>query len=111
MKPRRSPAHALRSQTITLGSYRPPVFAVDCPRCNRRAEVNRADLLRRHGDISLQAVAQRIASNGGCALAVGNDPICSATAFELPVNQWADLNDALRGAGLEGSGVSDIWRR
>ena len=84
-------------KTITLGNYRPPVFAVDCPRCSRRAEVNRVDLLRRYGDISLQAVAQRIAGNGGCALAMGSDPICSATAFELPVEHWADLNDALRG--------------
>src|SRR5690606_1065399 len=70
----------------TLGSFRPRVFAVDCPRCNRRAEVNRADLLRRYGEIRLQAVAQSIAGNGGCALALGNDPHQSSVAENVSIN-------------------------
>lgn len=84
-------------KTITLAGYKPPRFAVQCPRCNRRAEVDRVDLLRRHGDITLHAAAQIIANHGGCALAVGRDPICSTTAFEIPVEHWADLDDAFRG--------------
>lgn len=84
-------------KTTTLANYRPPIFAVNCPRCNRHAEIDRATMLRRHGDITLHAVAQKIASAGACALATGDDPICAATAFEVPVEHWADLNDAFRG--------------
>lgn len=84
-------------KTITLAAYRPPVFQVSCPRCNRSAELDRANMLRRFGDITLHDCAQRIASGGGCALAVDADPICSSTAFETPVHHWADLDDAFRG--------------
>lgn len=84
-------------KTITLQAYRPPVFQVSCPRCNRSAEVDRAAMLRRYGDITLHDVAQRIAGAGGCALAVDEHPICSSTAFETDVKWWGTLDDAFRG--------------
>lgn len=84
-------------KTINLQSYRPPVFRVSCPRCNRGAEVERVAMLRRFGDISLHEVAQRVAIAGGCQLAVDKRPICASTAFETPVQYWASLDDAYRG--------------
>jgi hypothetical protein len=84
-------------KTVTLSSYRPPVFTVSCPRCNRSAEVDRQAMLRRFGDVSLHEVAQRIASAGGCQLAVDADPICSSTAFEIDPTWWGSLDEAFRG--------------
>ena len=91
----------------TLSQYRWPVVRIACGRCNRTADV-RIDVLRqRYGDLPLGALARRVAGQRGCALADGPNPVCGVRIEAPPVEQWADLETAVR----EGWGVLLRCRR
>lgn len=77
-----------------LSTYRAEAFTIECIRCRRHAPVDRYQLQRKFGDITLQECALKIAAKGGCELARLPGAQCSVTAFEVPFWTWARLRDA-----------------
>ena len=92
------PTAAFEPQSQTLEKYRPGQFKVECMRCRRQAVVNRLDMLKRFGDITLAECARSIAADKGCGLALTyGQAKCSVQVFEVPVWFWARLMDARLG--------------
>lgn len=84
-------------RTELLSTYPADAFTIECIRCRRHAPVERYQLQRRYGDITLQECALKIAAQKGCALASLPGAQCSVTVFEVPFWTWARLRDAKHG--------------
>ncbi|QMV00188.1 hypothetical protein GHV40_01200 [Devosia sp. D6-9] len=83
-----------------LSSYPWDEIAVDCPRCNRYAQVRVNLLMKVYGDIPLKDLAHRIAADRSCGLAIGLNgqrSFCSARMVTPEVHTWANLGNALHG--------------
>lgn len=85
-------------KTTLLSTYRPPELLIDCAQCKRTAVVATGRMIKRFGDVTLADLAIRVAAARGCAQANSRGPIvCGARPYDLPVDHWATLEDALLG--------------
>ncbi|MAN77756.1 MAG: hypothetical protein CML24_11330 [Rhizobiales bacterium] len=74
------------------GSPPPRIFSLAAARGEMRADKMRS----RYGDITLGELAQRVAEQGDCALAGGDEFQCDAEVVEPPIEIWGRLRDAER---------------
>jgi len=81
--------------TDRLNHFRSPIIRIECIRCKRMGETKTHAAYLKHGSITLDEFARRIAHGKGCALAVDGDNVCSARVVEPPFDSWARLRDAI----------------
>lgn len=80
--------------TDRLNHFRPTIIRVECLRCKRMGEMKTHAAYLKHGSITLDEFARRVAQGRGCSLAVEGDNVCSARVIEPPFDSWARLRDA-----------------
>jgi hypothetical protein len=81
--------------TDRLNQFRPTVIRVECLRCKRMGEMQTHPARQKHGNITLDEFARRVAKSGGCSLAAEGDNVCSARVVEPSFDSWARLHEAL----------------
>lgn len=89
-------------RTITIESYPPREWRIECARCRREAVVDRYDMMRRFGSgITLAECARKVAALKGCNLAdLEGGRSCGVRALETPPETWGSLQDARLGNWL-----------
>lgn len=83
--------------TDRLNQFKPTLIRVECIRCKRMGEMQTHAAFLKHGSITLDEFARRVAQSRGCSLAVEGDNVCSARVIEPPFASWARLHDASEG--------------
>lgn len=86
-------------RTLSIGSYHPRTWRIECRRCRRGAVLDRYEMQRRYGsDITLADCARKVAASKGCNLAaIHGGPGCSVEVLETSVDSWGRLSDARYG--------------